>query len=225
MTFLRRLRARLTKRKLPMLASRRAYAYWATSYPSEPHNPLMQVEQSAVLSLLPSLAQKSVLDIGAGTGRYTKIADENGASSVWSMDDSWHMLQHNQASQRVQASALALPLPKGCFDVVISALVMGHISSLESYLAEIARLMKPNGVAILSDFHPHLATYGAQRTFQHQGKTLAVEHYVHHPDEVKTLAQANGLQLEQTQEPELEKNGRQLKVVIVYRFCKATSTV
>src|SRR5216683_3247126 len=48
-----------------------AYARWAGGYAPEAHNPLMQMEEQAVLELMPQTAGRW-LDLACGSGRYLK---------------------------------------------------------------------------------------------------------------------------------------------------------
>ena len=58
------------------------YREWAATYPAHAHNRLMEVEQATVLSLLPPVAGRRVLDAGCGTGRYIELLTYLGARVV-----------------------------------------------------------------------------------------------------------------------------------------------
>src|SRR5215216_6366592 len=92
------------------LEPREAYRLWAEHYPPYAHNLLMEVEQRAVLDLLPAVRHKRVLDLACGTGRYARILQERGASPI-AFDFSFEMLSRDAMdAPRVQADMLALPL-------------------------------------------------------------------------------------------------------------------
>ena len=74
------------------LTLEQAYERWAPVYPPEPHNPVMDVEQRALLALCGDLQGRDVLDLACGSGRYGAIAAANGARSVVGLDRSVAML-------------------------------------------------------------------------------------------------------------------------------------
>ena len=69
-------------------AIREAYAAWAPHYPPLAHNALMQVEERAVLALLPPVTGLVALDAACGTGRYLRVLEERGARRVFGVDNS-----------------------------------------------------------------------------------------------------------------------------------------
>src|SRR5205823_3176607 len=72
---------------------RALYDLWAPSYLPAPHNPLMRVEQAAMLRLLLPVAGLRALDLACGTGRYTRILAAQGAAAITSLDFSLGMLR------------------------------------------------------------------------------------------------------------------------------------
>ncbi len=212
--FYRRLFPARAPRTLSSLA---AYDLWAANYPPEAHNPLMQAEQAAMLELMPSLAGRVVLDAASGTGRYALIARERGAARVLALDNSMAMLVANPLPSRVLATSEALPLAAASVDVVICALALGHLPRLQPSLSEIARVLKPGGVALVSDVHPLIALGGGQRTFHAaDGAVFAVEHHTHLFSHYHQAGTAAGLVMDAVREPVL--SGGASPVVIVYRF-------
>lgn len=216
---------RLLRRLFPAptvsaLSSLDAYQKWAASYPPQAHNALMRAEERAMLDLMPPLEGRSVLDLAGGTGRYGLIARRRGAGSVISMDNSPAMLDANPLPQRVQATTEAIPLAVASVDVVLCGLALGHLPRLAPSLAEIGRVLKAGGIALVSDFHPFVFLSGGRRTFESGGQTYAVEHYAHLYSAYHQAASAAGLVIESVAEPGLEaKPG--IPVVIVYRLRKA----
>jgi len=176
------------RRRLPVrtLSSRAAYALWANMYPPYAHNHLMQIEQNALMSLLPPLNDLQILDLACGSGRYALAAAQMGARRVAGLDNSIEMLQHGQRSlalhEPIQAELEALPYNADSFDGVICGLATGHLSPtrMRSAIHEIARVLRPGGWLLLSDFHPFLYLSGGRRTFiAPGGRRFAVEHYPH----------------------------------------------
>jgi malonyl-CoA O-methyltransferase len=209
----------------PVLASVDAYARWAESYPAHAHNALMRAEETALLSLLPPLAGRRVLDLACGSGRYAHIATQQHAAQVIGIDNSPHMLRAAAIPLRALATVEAIPLATGAVDVVICGLALGHLPRIQAAIAEIGRVLAQSGVALVSDVHPLLFAKGAQRTFSHEGKTYAVEHYVHEQATYMAAAAAAGLRVDAVAEPRLLPADRtdgapDAPVAVVYRFVK-----
>ncbi len=207
---MKRLRRALQRRIHPpqTLPSGDAYALWATSYPPTAHNRLMQIEQDAMLALMPPLAGRDVLDLAGGTGRYALIAQESGARQIVGVDSSAAMLRANPLSPRVQAEMNAIPFCSGSFDVVICALAAGHLppEQMRLTLTEIKRVLRPGGVALISDFHPFMFLSGGRRTFTApDGVQYAVEHYPHLIADYYAAIRSAGLTLDALAEPCAER--------------------
>lgn len=205
------------------LSSVDAYARWAVSYPPYAHNPLMQAEQAAMLDLLPPVAGAVVLDLACGTGRYGLLAREQGARLVIALDNSAAMLARNPARTRALASTEAIPLAEGSLDGILCGLALGHLPHLAPSLAEISRVLKPGGWALISDFHPMMFLSGGRRTFSTpDGQTYAVEHYPHLYGDYFHAARQVSLEITNVAEPRLTvpPDGHDLPVIIVFRLLK-----
>lgn len=208
---------RFFQRNPQELSSLDAYELWAESYPAEAHNTLMQIEQDAMLSLLPSLQNKIVLDLACGTGRYGKIAEEREASQVIGFDNSSAMLTKSAIPDVALSTSEAIPLPDSSIDVILCGLALGHLPQLQMSIAEISRILKPGGIALISDFHPYQFLSGARRTFQSDNLTFAVEHYVHHLSDYFAAGEAHHLMLSGLKEPCYQGN---VPVVVVFQYTK-----
>lgn len=210
------------------LSSADAYARWAASYQPYAHNALMQAEQDAVLALMPDLTGRVVLDVACGTGRYSHLAAERGARLTLGLDSSLAMLRASAQPLRILARAEALPLPASAVDVVICALALGHLPSPAPALAEIGRVLRAGGTALVSDFHPFAFLSGAQRTFTAaDGAVYAVEHYPHLYSDYHRAAQSAGLVIDSVIEAALpaadagQRLRPELPVVLTLRLMKA----
>jgi ubiquinone/menaquinone biosynthesis C-methylase UbiE len=95
---------------------------------------------------------KYLLDLGCGNGWFSRNALERGAR-VTSLDISFGMLMQARlkgCDQPVNGSALELPLPMNQFDIVISSEMIEHTPDPRKAVLEIARVLKPDGVIILT---------------------------------------------------------------------------
>lgn len=188
-------------RRLRVLPSRAAYALWAARYPAEAHNPLMALEQAAMLDLLPSVAGQRVLDAACGTGRYARLLAERGAVVV-GCDHSLDMLRLADGA-RCGGDLLGLPFAAGAFDGVACALAIGHTAALELAIRELARVLRVGGWLLVSDLHPYQTLRGAERTFRGaDGRHYAVEHHLHTVEATLKALTSNGLTLEALREPQ-----------------------
>lgn len=205
-------------RGLHILASLDAYTQWAQSYPPHAHNVLMEAEQAAMTSLFPPLAGKTVLDLAGGTGRYGLLARDSGAKTVLSFDNSPAMLHANTIPYCALSTTESIPLASHSVDVILCGLALGHLPRLVPSVGEIARVLKPDGCALISDFHPFIFLNGARRTFTApDGTTYAVEHYAHLYSDYHRAASDSGLHITAVLEPRRDT----APIVIVYKMLKS----
>jgi malonyl-CoA O-methyltransferase len=220
-------RIRRLFRNLPTLSSHEAYALWADSYPPHAHNQLMQIEQEAMLRLMPPLAGRDVLDLACGSGRYGVIAQQSGARRVISTDNSVPMLrigiQAGVIRVGIESSMNALPFQAKSFDVVLCGLALGHLppDSMPVAVAEMARILRPGGTALFSDFHPYVYLSGGRRTFRApDGMIYNVEHYPHLVADYVAAVSAVGMTITALEEPRAELNGKLIPAALIMR-CSA----
>jgi demethylmenaquinone methyltransferase / 2-methoxy-6-polyprenyl-1,4-benzoquinol methylase len=89
-----------------------------------------------------------VLDLGAGTGAANP---DFGDREIVALDPSPQMLGLNPVRRRVVGKGERLPFAQGWFDGVFSAYVVRNLDSIPETLAEIARVLRPGGVAAIVD--------------------------------------------------------------------------
>lgn len=184
-----------------VLETLRAYERWAPVYPPIAHNPLMRVEQQAMIEQWPDVAGRRVLDLACGSGRYSRALLESNAAQVVSLDFCMPMLQQVVGSQRVCASMMQLPFRPDSFDVVVSGLALAHASGVRPWAAEVARVLRPGGTLLYSDFHPEAARAGLTRSFKDAANvTFTVPHQLYSVAEQIEAALAAGLQLQTLRE-------------------------
>jgi ubiquinone/menaquinone biosynthesis C-methylase UbiE len=114
----------------------------------------------------------SVLEIGAGTGSNLPFYPPSVTSLVLSEPDQ-HMrarlVAASAGSDRkvevISAPAERLPFPDGSFDAVVSALVLCSVGDQATVLAEIRRVLRPNGRFV---FIEHVAAKGSPRQLRQQ---------------------------------------------------------
>jgi demethylmenaquinone methyltransferase/2-methoxy-6-polyprenyl-1,4-benzoquinol methylase len=89
-----------------------------------------------------------VLDLGAGTGAANP---DLGDREIVALDPSPEMLALNPLLRRVVGKGERLPFSDGWFDGVFSAYVVRNLDSIPDTLSEIARVLRPGGVAAIVD--------------------------------------------------------------------------
>jgi demethylmenaquinone methyltransferase / 2-methoxy-6-polyprenyl-1,4-benzoquinol methylase len=89
-----------------------------------------------------------VLDLGGGTGAANPAF---GGREVIALDPSSAMLARNPLRDRVVGVGEHLPFADGSFDGVFSAYVFRNLDSIPDALDEIARVLRPGGVAAIVD--------------------------------------------------------------------------
>lgn len=142
-------------------------------------------DRPALLSLLPSIEGKRVLDIGCGPGLYAEWLIEHGAQVVGS-DISEEMVE--RARLRVGNRAIfyqhdiSQPLTfaaDASFDIAIAPLMIHYVTKRVVALREVARVLTPDGCLVLSTQHPfadwqrHGGSYFATELVQQTWRSLS----------------------------------------------------
>jgi len=164
-----------------ILPAREAYQYWAETF--DQGTPILALESRVLTPVLsassPGVAGRRFLDIGCGTGRWLEWALHRGALATGA-DLSIEMLR--QAIRKpalggnvVQADAMLAPFRDASADVVLCALVIGHMHPIPQAMAALARLAAPGGRVIVTDFHPDALRRGWKRTFRSGADTIELE--------------------------------------------------
>jgi demethylmenaquinone methyltransferase/2-methoxy-6-polyprenyl-1,4-benzoquinol methylase len=101
--------------------------------------------RQTVVSRLP---EGRLLDLGGGTGAANDIF---GDREVVALDPAPEMLALNGAPSRVVAVGEALPFADESFDAVFSAYVFRNLDSVDRTMEEVARVLRPGGIAGIVD--------------------------------------------------------------------------
>lgn len=139
-------------------------AQYAANVDTAPFNAFY--ERPAMMSLLPPVAGRRILDAGCGAGWYAEQLLARGAT-VDAIDGSAAMVEHARARLdalpedtrsriTVQVADLAGPLPfeDGVFDGAVSPLVLHYLIDWRPALREIHRVLVPGGWYLFSTHHP-----------------------------------------------------------------------
>lgn len=161
-------------------AVRAGYDRWARVYDHDA-NPLPALEEPRVREALAGVRGCDVLDLGCGTGRHTAWLAAAGAR-VTAVDFSTGMLAEarrkvSPARVRFVVHDLHDPLPLGdaTFDAVVSGLVLEHLRDPGAFFAEVHRVLRADGRAVVSAMHPAMFLRGSRARFTDPDSGAVVE--------------------------------------------------
>ncbi len=124
------------------------------------------VEKPTMLSLLPDLQGKKLLDLGCGTGAHLQLYLERGAKTVVGVDLSANMLELAQSDLekcgqfqgRFSLYQLAMEkladLPDSNFDIITGSFAFHYVQDFPALLSAIFDKLAANGTLIFSQEHP-----------------------------------------------------------------------
>jgi SAM-dependent methyltransferase len=120
-----------------------------------------------VEQILPMAAEcladaRRVLDVGCGEGQVARLAAAQGSSTVVGVDPTWAQLaaahERGGGPAYARSGAGALPFRDAAFDAVVACLVFEHITDVDDAIAEVARVLEPEGRFAFFLNHPLLQT-------------------------------------------------------------------
>jgi ubiquinone/menaquinone biosynthesis C-methylase UbiE len=184
------------------LGVRDAYGDWAETYDCP--NPLFDAEEPAVRDLLAGIEPGRACDVATGTARLGRVLESLG-HDVTAVDASLAML--GRARNKVRGSLVAgdvdrLPFRDASFDLVICGLALTHIPSLERPIAELARILRPDGYLLVTDIHPIAVVTGGHAFFaRSDGSRGVLRNELHWPSNYVEAFRSAGLTVERAAEP------------------------
>jgi ubiquinone/menaquinone biosynthesis C-methylase UbiE len=187
------------------------YDRWAPTYDGE-RNPLIALEENITLDLIGDVKNQRVLDVGCGTGRYCELLAKRGAKVV-GIDPSSKMLEY--AKRKITPNCkFDLHLgrtedanfPSSHFNVVVSALTVGHMLELKPVIREISRIIKSRGRLIVSDMHPYwfVSGYDYVKFFDGSRQEYRIPEYAHLFEEYWNLFREFKFEVEDVKEPRID---------------------
>ena len=183
-------------------AVRDVFAVAAASY--DGGNPLLELERPETQAMLPVVAGRDVLDLGAGTGHYARLATALGARLALAFDLTPEMLSR-APRPAVVGDAGRLPLAAAAFDVAVAALLLSFVKDLEATLRETARVLRAGGTLVASDLHPVASSRGWRRSFPGPaGERLVIDAPPPSRERVLRALDAAGLEVERVVEPAID---------------------
>ncbi|MCQ9122350.1 hypothetical protein BKG95_07110 [Rodentibacter pneumotropicus] len=150
------------------------------------------VEKPTMLSLLPELQGKKLLDLGCGIGGHLQLYLKQGASTVVGMDLSANMLKQAQTDLekcgqfhgRFSLYQLAMEnladLPDENFDVITSSFAFHYVQDFPALLTAISEKLKPNGTLVFSQEHPITTCHKVGERWEKDGNKRQVAYRLNH---------------------------------------------
>lgn len=92
---------------------------------------------------------QEILDAGCGSGKISySIERVIKANHIFAMDITREMFPFNKGSrvEFLEGSAMRIPLKDSCVDRVVSGFLTRNVPSLETYIGEVYRVLKPGGI-------------------------------------------------------------------------------
>lgn len=181
------------------------YSRWAKHYDGP--NAAIDCEEPIVHGLLASIPPGVALDAACGTGRHARTLSAMG-HSVIGVDATEAMLE--LARKKVPQADFrtgfleSLPVDDASVDLVTCALALTHVRDLLPVFREFARVLRPDGQAIISDIHPQWATTGGVAAFPTEDGSPGVPfvvNMVHQLSEYMSAFRAAGLRVKDCVEP------------------------
>ena len=105
------------------------------------------------------LAQGRVLEIGIGSGLNIPFYDQQKVEHLWGLDPSAEMwliaqanaTQHHIQAEFIQSGAESIPLERNSADTVLMTFTLCTIADVETALAEVRRVLRPDGRLIFCE--------------------------------------------------------------------------
>ena len=175
------------------------YSSWAASYDTE-ENPLIAAEEPALLAALGGLPPGRAVDVACGTGRVTRLLAELGHDVV-GVDATGAMLQRASPLPVAAGAIGALPVRDSAADLITCCLALVHVADLGGTFRELARIVRPGGVVVISDIHVALLPLGGVAMVIIDGEQRALPAHARWPAAYVAAASAAGLSLISLAEP------------------------
>jgi ubiquinone/menaquinone biosynthesis C-methylase UbiE len=181
------------------------YGQISAGYDADAGGGLFATDEPVVAEYLAGREPGVALDAACGTGRFAEFLARRG-HRVIGVDSSPDMLSY--ARRRVPEAEFhvaeldRLPLPDDAVDVIVCALALEHVPSLDPVLAEFTRVLRPGGELVISDVHHEVITRGSvMTTLGPAGEPRIAPTYRHQLGDYLRAALRHGLDVKRCEEP------------------------
>jgi malonyl-CoA O-methyltransferase len=190
-----------------------SYRRWSKTWETDP-SAIVALETRWLAPWLIGIEGKLFLDLSCGVGRWMTYAQTQGAT-VFGTDLCGEMLLEAKkksalAGKLALADTRLLPIRDASADIALCALSLGHMTPMESAITELARIVRPGGYLIVTDFHPSALRHGWKRTFRSNGQLYEVETHPYTTARLTECATREGLVLQELLEPCFDEPERKI---------------
>lgn len=139
--------------------SKNAFNFQADKYDSEYYSRHARTVYPNLLKILSETPYESALDLGCGTGEVIyRILEADSSKKIYGLDISENMIEVSRKKLGDRATLVLgdseyLPFDDNFFDKVYCCDSFHHYPNPENVLAEIKRVLKPNGVFVMCDYY------------------------------------------------------------------------
>lgn len=122
------------------------------------------VEQIIPLAVEELAGRGKVLDLGCGDGQIARALAAQGSDVLGVDPTQLHIdvaIKRGGGPRYLLGGATKIPADDNSFDAVVACLVFEHIDQMDEAMAEVARVLKPNGQFSFFLNHPLLQTPGS----------------------------------------------------------------
>src|SRR5262245_30715523 len=155
----------------------------------------------AIERFLPARERLTILDVAAGGCDVGEIVAARRRRRIVSLDLNPRGLRYAVRTVPVVGDALALPFPKGSFDVVMCSLFFHHLTKDECRRALSEMWRTARDLVIVNDLHRHPVAYGSIRLLSMLfSRSVMVKHdgpvsvrRAFKPDELHEIARSVGI--------------------------------
>lgn len=191
------------------------------------------LERPTLQSMLPTLVNLSVVDLGCGPGVYAQYLLAQGAAKITCIDYAEEMVQlvarkAELADVKNRVNAYAQDLSKGLpneidasADLVISPLMVHYLEDLNPLFVDVHRILKTGGSFVFSTHHPFAdfecsksGNYFERELVQQEwdtvGKPVQVKFYRRSLTELTNAVTQNGLIITQISEGKVDEKAKDM---------------
>jgi SAM-dependent methyltransferase len=153
----------------------------------EPHeglsNPVVVMEEPALLDELGSVAGLRVLDLGCGDGALGRVLLEGRCRSYLGIDGSERMVRAaretlaSTAGDVVRTDIEDFSAPPDTYDLVVSRLALHYVEDLAAVLGSAYGCLSPGGRLVFTVVHPVVTSHDARQSTEELRTSWVVDDY------------------------------------------------